>query len=725
MQNIKKYILKSTFMMICFLTFFLNVHALKVHSKPQSNVSYKVDKSSVSVGDVFTVSIISNNVDNLYGVSLDINYDSNKVKIYDVLKTTPFDVTDTYSKVINNDPSKGTLSLFSTLTGSKMGISNKSLELFKLQFKAISDGTFDLNSLFKNNNITIKLSNNIGQPINFNKDSLKINIYKPTVISKIESSNNTSEAFVGQTLTFNTKYSSGTSPMFKYWVKKDSGDWNLLSNYSKDSKLIWKPMEPGNYSISCYAKSEFSPNDPDDYKIINVKVVDKPQLKVSLKNPLISPGEEIDLIATSNFNNMQYKFWINDGSGWKVIQDYSNNNKLNYKIKNPGKYKISVYTRHINSTNEVDNYQIVPIDVLPNVNLELPNSAFTNSAVKINAIPETKGDYLYKFWVNENDNWKVIQDFSDNPNCIWYPTTSGKKTLSVYIKNKNSDVIKHSVLPVDVKNTSVSIGSFNGNNGLKLGDTLSLKVNSNNPNAEFKYWLLDSSGSWKVLKDYSPAKELNFKITDYGNFKISVYVKDKTSSNNPDVYKVIDFSITKPSIKVNTLDIKSTNNFYSNYPIKIKASTNVDSVLYKFWVKELNGNWQVIQDYSPSPETTWTPKKPGDYIFSVYVKDKNSSKEVDAHKISPNVSIKAPKITNISLSSLDNKNNLLKVETDKKDNILYKYFYKENNKLVLLKDYSDNNTLELPKTFKGTVSIYVKDKLSNNELYNSKLFEIK
>jgi len=65
--------------------------------------------------------------------------------------------------------------------------------------------------------------------------------------------------------------------------------------------------------------------------------------------------------------------------------------------------------------------------------------------------------------------------------------------------------------------------------------------------------------------------------------------------------------------------------------ITITASSSASSnPIYKFNVKE-DGVWKVAQGYSSDNKLTWTPSKPGEYLFSIHAKDANSGASYESY----------------------------------------------------------------------------------------------
>src|SRR5690606_11670811 len=67
-----------------------------------------------------------------------------------------------------------------------------------------------------------------------------------------------------------------------------------------------------------------------------------------------------------------------------------------------------------------------------------------------------------------------------------------------------------------------------------------------------------------------------------------------------------------------------------SYQLSANA-TSANKPLYKFFVRDSNFNWTVLQDYSETNSVTWKPTKPDQYLLVVHVKDSNSSNTYDTY----------------------------------------------------------------------------------------------
>nr|WP_239454442.1 triple tyrosine motif-containing protein [Bacillus suaedaesalsae] len=81
-------------------------------------------------------------------------------------------------------------------------------------------------------------------------------------------------------------------------------------------------------------------------------VVYAPSKIKEVQTSTINPTLEVPVlitVLTQQTANQQYKFSIFNGIEWKVLKDYSNSNKYEWKPSAPGTYKIKVETKNIHS----------------------------------------------------------------------------------------------------------------------------------------------------------------------------------------------------------------------------------------------------------------------------------------------------------------------------------------------------------------------------------------
>ena len=98
---------------------------------------------------------------------------------------------------------------------------------------------------------------------------------------------------------------------------------------------------------------DYTPNN----KIIILENIEPVKLN-SITTDKVSPqasGSTIKITANaSGGSSLLYQFWINDGSGWKVVRDYTSSSSFDWIPTSNGDYTIAVYVKDVNSKNSLD-----------------------------------------------------------------------------------------------------------------------------------------------------------------------------------------------------------------------------------------------------------------------------------------------------------------------------------------------------------------------------------
>lgn len=143
-----------------------------------------------------------------------------------------------------------------------------------------------------------------------------------------------------------------------------------------------------------------------------------------------------------------------------------------------------------------------------------------------------------------------------------------------------------------------------------------------------------------------------------------------------------------------------------------------DAELYKFIIGR-NGKWETIKDYNENAFTEWIPKNEGNYIIMAQVKAIGSTKAYDyVSKMNFIIGTESEKlISNLYLDkdkfSVGEKL-VLTAETTRIP-VLFRFWVKENNNWLLVKDYSAENTLLWSVRKPGSHEILVECKNLNSK----------
>ncbi len=248
----KKRIL-AVIMCICIILGNVKLSAFAYTSQPE--VNYKIN-GDTGVGNTYEIDINVNNINDLYGASMDFAYDNNIIEILEVSKGNIFDNTN--AKEIVNKKNEEMVNIAVLLTGSTTTIEEGSGTLIKLKVKSLKEGKINLKTisdntkLDKNNqNIRIKLSHSNGGSITYNQlndfiitqNDKKLDVFSKftintvretsTYVSGYGESGATVRAYVnGKQIGSSVKCSTNTG-YYKITIPKQVGGTTIVIKMSK------------------------------------------------------------------------------------------------------------------------------------------------------------------------------------------------------------------------------------------------------------------------------------------------------------------------------------------------------------------------------------------------------------------------------------------------------------------------------------------------------------
>jgi putative cell wall-binding protein len=156
------------------------------------SISYTTSKTKVYTGDQFDINVNINNVTDLYGASIDFQYDPSLIKVLDIRKGSVFGSAKVNSSILQRKDSTGYISFYTSLIGSVSGINSTKSTVFVIKVQALKTGAFSLKTISTNdklqangNNVRIKLANSklSNNTINYTANNSTINIGGVSTIS--------------------------------------------------------------------------------------------------------------------------------------------------------------------------------------------------------------------------------------------------------------------------------------------------------------------------------------------------------------------------------------------------------------------------------------------------------------------------------------------------------------------------------------------------------------
>lgn len=372
-----------------------------------------------------------------------------------------------------------------------------------------------------------------------------------------------------------------------------------------------------------------------------------------------------------------------------------------------------------------------------NIEFKLDNCEKEKNTILLTANQTENENLLYKFFIGKNGMWKTLNDFSTQNKLSWEPIEDGRYIIMVQAKKENSrksfDYIAKSEYYVGktVQDKNLIQNLYIDKKNIKIGDKLTLTVDSNVIPALYKYWI-KQDGKWELMKDYSAENKLNFTATNPGNQEILVECRNANSNGSSNDFGRLSFKVNNVK-KVQINDFKCcTKNIIRNKDIEFKvdaAYENERMVLYKFIHIDSNGKFKCIQDYSTNPNVICSEKSGGEYKLLCLAKDMYSPKEYDDraiifYKVKSYEKVKIKSFTS-DVSSPQICGSDIKLKALVKGGEKLKYRFIVNGVQNIDTGYiNENNYLWKPtESGKYNIKLYVKDESYEEEFEDSSSFD--
>jgi hypothetical protein len=281
----------------------------------------------------------------------------------------------------------------------------------------------------------------------------------PLSVSSV-TSNLASPQVAGTTVTFTAAATGGTAPyQFKWWVY-DGSSWRVAQNWASSATLNWRPTAAGNYMVAVWARNSGVTVEASQamgqvfYTITSAPTAPRPApLAVSgLTSNVSSPrmlGTTVTFSATTTGGTAPYQFrwWVFDGSSWRLGQDWSAASTFNWRPTNGGDYLVAVWARSSGTKgNSAEAIAQTAFTIATTALVQpLAITSFTGSLASPQAAGSAvtfstaasggQGPYEFKWWIFDGTTWRVGQNWSSSPTFTWRPSAAGEYTVAIWARN--------------------------------------------------------------------------------------------------------------------------------------------------------------------------------------------------------------------------------------------------------------------------------------------------
>lgn len=140
----------------------------------------------------------------------------------------------------------------------------------------------------------------------------------------------------------------------------------------------------------------------------------------------------------------------------------------------------------------------------------------------------------------------------------------------------------------------------------------------------YRFWAQPWGGTWQIVQDWSASSTFSWRPTVAGGYNLTADGRGQ-ASGNADVTTSRTIEIVASGGDTSPMSSVSLS-FSPTTPQAIGTAVTLvargqggsGSGMYRFWVQPWGGQWQIVQDWSPTSTYTWRPSAAGGYNLTVY-----------------------------------------------------------------------------------------------------------
>ena len=180
--------------------------------------------------------------------------------------------------------------------------------------------------------------------------------------------------------------------------------WTQLQDFSSEKICRWTPKNSGKYMILVQGKVKGSKK-PYDYSArLEFDIVEYNKLidDVEIDKNKVTVGDKVLINVKGKEELLLYRFWLRNKDEWEILSDYSADNKYTFTATEPGNKEILVECKKVDSTNNVDDYIRLKIDVKGLDVIEITDFKMLSNKLIVNE------ELIFKVETNHEDNRPLL-----------------------------------------------------------------------------------------------------------------------------------------------------------------------------------------------------------------------------------------------------------------------------------------------------------------------------
>lgn len=478
---------------------------------------------------------------------------------------------------------------------------------------------------------------------------------------------------IGEKLTIEVE-ATKVPAMFRYLISSKEG-WQIIKDYTIDSKLVFTAREAGKFEILIECKTPESSNNFDDFKTVAFKVEDvtKPEITnfKCLSKELLAGEELIFQVHSKNCDErtLLYKFVkINPDGKAYCIQDYSSRRMVTYTEKESGKYKLLCLVRDMYSTREYDDRALMVYDVKPynpvklkSFTTDLSSPQVKGSKILIKSVVDGGKNLLYRFTID--GNYSEDTGYTRNSSYLWDAKYEGEYIITLWVKDESfkgeyeiKSTIEYVIEEKCNKPAKILDVVLDKTTNYLVNESVNIKVIAEG-DTDLKYSFIVYRENKEIERvNYGDANWVNFTPEESGEYQFEIRVKDKYSEKEYDSHTFMHFKVKEYiEAEIEHILVPSKGYFLVGDEIEIEAITeNTTETLIKY-VTQINDQVAEETEYISNKKIVFTPKCAGKYIIELYAKNIKCKNGFDSKREVKLYINEAPPVTNTTIICDKNK----------------------------------------------------------------------
>ncbi|MBK9519307.1 MAG: multicopper oxidase domain-containing protein [Anaeromyxobacter sp.] len=263
----------------------------------------------------------------------------------------------------------------------------------------------------------------------------------------------------GTPITFTATGAGSVGYDYRFW-HFSGGAWAIAQNWGGGATWAWTNPVDGEHRFAVEVRTTTTVA-RDAISAVMGYVIATPAatvatLTASLASPQV-PGTAVVFTAGAGAVAVfDSRFWINNGSGWTLAQNWGGGNTWTWTNSLSGQYQVSVEVRTsptvfrdaISNAMSFTMAYGAATSVGLGVDLPSPHSQATGLPVSFTATGAGSGNYSYRFWIHNGAMWSIAQDW--NANATWVmPATMpvGSYIVAAEVRT-NATVYRDAISPL-------------------------------------------------------------------------------------------------------------------------------------------------------------------------------------------------------------------------------------------------------------------------------------